>query len=125
VLLLFNCRVGFLQGAKLINLQREGLDPDPIVLSYIPALDVIQEMCEDVRNKTGFIVKPEIKVNEVHRSPTGRVKLIREYDHLSMGTFWENAENRVGPDKLQGSLEAASAFCHILLRHFFPSCRRC
>jgi hypothetical protein len=41
VLLLFNCRVGFLQGAKLINLQREGPDPDPILLSYIPALDVI------------------------------------------------------------------------------------
>jgi hypothetical protein len=120
VLLLFNCRVGFLQSAKLINLQRAGLDPDPILLSYIPTLDVIRKMCKDVRNKTGFIVKPEIKVKEVRRSPTGRVELIREYNHSSTGTFWENAQNRVGPHKLQGSLEAASAFCHILLRRVFP-----
>jgi hypothetical protein len=104
----------------LINLQRAGLDPDPILLSYIPTLDVIRKMCKDVRNKTGFIVKPEIKVKEVRRSPTGRVELIREYNHSSTGTFWENAQNRVGPHKLQGSLEAASAFCHILLRRVFP-----
>jgi hypothetical protein len=94
-----NSRVGFLQGAKLINLQRAGLDPDPILLSYIPALDLIREMCKDVRNKTGFIVKPEIKVKEVRRSSTGTVELIQEYDHPSTGTFWENAQNREGPDK--------------------------
>jgi hypothetical protein len=40
-------------------------------------------MCKDFRNKTGFIVKPEIKVKEVCRRPTGRVKLIQEYDHPS------------------------------------------
>jgi hypothetical protein len=121
----FNCCVGFLQGAKLINLQRAGLDPDPILLSYIPTLDLIREMCKDVRNKTGFIVKPEIKVKEVRRCSTGTVELIREYDHPSTGTFWENAQNRVGPDKLQRSLKAASAFCHILSRRVFPSCQRC
>jgi hypothetical protein len=81
----------FLQGAKLINLQREGLNPDPILLSYIPVLDMIRQMCKDIRNKTGFIVKPEIKVKEVRRSPIGAVELIREYEHPSTATFWENA----------------------------------
>jgi hypothetical protein len=85
----------------LINLQREGLDPNPILMSYIHALDLIREMCKDVRNKTRFIVKPEIKVKEIRRSSTGGVELIREYDHPSTGTFWENAQNRVGPDKWQ------------------------
>jgi hypothetical protein len=111
VLFIFLLSGWFWQGAKLINLQRAGLDPDPILLSYIPALDLIREMCKDVWNKTRFIVKPEIKVKEVHRSPTGGIKLIREYDHPSTGTFLGHAQNRVDPDK---SLKATSAFCHIL-----------
>jgi hypothetical protein len=114
----FNCRVGFLQGAKLINLQRAGLDPDPILLSYIPALDVIREICKDVRNKTGFIVKPEIKVKEVRRSPTGRVEHI--YTRIRSPVDGHILGKRAEPGR---SLQIAGVFggCQCFLPHSFKA----
>lgn len=50
----------FLQGSRLVNLQREGKDPDPILLSYIPALKAITDICADIKNKKGFVLKPQV-----------------------------------------------------------------
>ena len=50
----------FVKGARLINLQREGKDPDPILLSYIPALKAITDICADIKNKKGFVLKPKV-----------------------------------------------------------------
>jgi hypothetical protein len=52
----------YLQGARLINLQRHGKDPDALWLSYIPVLDLVRKMCSDIRHKEGFVMKPVVKV---------------------------------------------------------------
>lgn len=44
----------------MVNLQREGKDPDPILLSYIPALKAITDICADIKNKKGFVLKPQV-----------------------------------------------------------------
>ena len=85
----------YLQGARLINLQRPGKDPDAIWLSYIPVLDLVRKMCSDIRHSEGFVVKPAVKVREVRRTTRGRVQTICEYDHPSTGTFWQNAQAEV------------------------------
>ena len=49
-----------MQGSKIINLQRAGKDPEPILLSYVPALDLIRKMFADVNNKKGFVLEPQV-----------------------------------------------------------------
>jgi hypothetical protein len=71
----------YLQGARLINLQRHGKDPDVLWLSYIPELDLVRKMCSNIRNKEGFVLKPRVKVQEVRRTAKWGVETIREYDH--------------------------------------------
>ena len=43
-----------------MNLQWKDKDPDPILLSYIPALELVKQMCADVKNKKGFVLKPQV-----------------------------------------------------------------
>lgn len=52
-----------LQGSKIVNLQRKGKDPEPILLSYIPALDAIRKMFADVNNKKGFVLEPQVRLS--------------------------------------------------------------
>lgn len=49
-----------IQGSRIVNLQRANKDPDPILLSYIPALDLVKQMFADVKNKKGFVLKPQV-----------------------------------------------------------------
>jgi hypothetical protein len=84
-----------LQGARLINLQRHGKDPDALWLPYIPVMDLVRKMCSDIRNKKGFVLKPRAKVREVRRTGKGGVETIREYDHPSTGTWWQDALEEV------------------------------
>jgi hypothetical protein len=85
----------YLQGARLINLQQHEKDPDALWLSYIPELDLVRKMCSDIRNKEGFVLKPQVKVQEVWRTAKGGVEIIREYDHPSTGTWWQDAQEEV------------------------------
>jgi hypothetical protein len=46
----------------MVNLQRPGIDPNPIILTYKPALDIIKKLCSDTRAaKSGFVVRPVLK----------------------------------------------------------------
>ncbi|GAQ92408.1 hypothetical protein KFL_010090040 [Klebsormidium nitens] len=47
-------------GSRIVNLQRAGKDPEPILLSYMPALDLIRKMFADVNNKKGFVLEPQV-----------------------------------------------------------------
>jgi hypothetical protein len=85
----------YLQGARLVNLQRHGKDPSALWLSYIPVLDVVRKMCSDNWNKEGFVLKPVVKVREVWRTAKGGVETLREYDHMSTGTWWQDAQAEV------------------------------
>jgi hypothetical protein len=85
----------YLQGARLINLQRHGKDPDALWLSYIPVLDLVRKMCSDIWNMEGFVLKPQVKVQEVRRTAKGGMETIREYDHPSTGTWWQDAQEEV------------------------------
>jgi hypothetical protein len=85
----------YLQGARLINLQQHRKDPDALWLSYIPVLDLVRKMCSDIRNKEGFVLKPRVKVREVWRTAKGGVETIREYDHPSTGTWWQDVQEEV------------------------------
>ena len=49
-----------MQGSRIVNLQRKDKDPDPILLSYIPALELVKQMFADVKNKKGFVLKPQV-----------------------------------------------------------------
>ena len=64
-------------------------------LSYIPALDLIRTMLSVIRHSEGFVLKPVVKVREVRRTPRGKVQTIREYDHPSTGTWWNDAQAEV------------------------------
>lgn len=55
----------FLQGSRIVNLQRQDKDPDPILLSYIPALDLVKQMFADVKNKKGFVLKPQVSSTDI------------------------------------------------------------
>ena len=35
----------------------------------------------------------QVKIREVVQGPNGEVEVIREYDHPSTGTFWNDAQN--------------------------------
>jgi hypothetical protein len=72
-----------------------GKDPDALWLSYIPVLDLVRKMCSDFRNKEGFVLKPRVKVREVWQTAKGGVETIREYDHPSTGTWWQDAQEEV------------------------------
>jgi hypothetical protein len=85
----------YLQGARLINLQQHRKDPDALWLSYISVLDLVRKMCSDIRNKEGFVLKPRVKVREVRQTAKGGVETIREYDHPSTGTWWQDAQEKV------------------------------
>jgi hypothetical protein len=64
-------------------------------LSYIPVLDLVRKMCSDIPNKEGFVLKSRVKVREVRRIAKGGVETIREYDHPSTGTWWQDAQEEV------------------------------
>jgi hypothetical protein len=85
----------YLQGARLIKLQRHGKDPDALWLSYIPVLDLVRKMCNDIRNKEGFVLKARVKVREIRRTAQGGVETIRKYNHPSTGTWWQDAQEEV------------------------------
>lgn len=52
------------QGSRIVNLQRAGKDPEPILLSYMPALDLIRKMFADVNNKKGFVLEPQVGLRQ-------------------------------------------------------------
>ena len=40
-------------------------------------------------------VVPQVKIKEIRRGEDGSVVVIKEYDHPSTGSFWDNAQDEV------------------------------
>ena len=83
----------------MINLQVKGRDPNPIWLTYKPALDVIKKMCADTKAaKSGFSVKPRLQTILVkRRDEHGNTvtEEVREWEHPSTAEWWHKMQAEV------------------------------
>jgi hypothetical protein len=93
------------KGAKMVNLQRPGIDPNPTILTYKPALDIIKKLCSDTRAaNSGFVVRPVLKHTVVLRTAADGSTIeerIRVWDHPSMADWWHHMQAEVSTRQMR------------------------
>jgi hypothetical protein len=89
----------------MVNLQRPGIDPNPIILTYKPALDIIKKLRSDTRAaKSGFVVRPVFKHTVVLRMAADGSTIeerVRVWDHLSMADWWHRMQAEVSTRQMR------------------------
>jgi hypothetical protein len=88
----------------MVNLQRPGIDPNPIILTYKPALNIIKKLCRDFRAaKSWFVVRPVLKHTVVLRTAADGSTIEEQvdvWDHPSTADWWHRMQAEVSTPQM-------------------------